>query len=208
MSLAAERGAPAPAYPVAQAEVPRVGPNAVIQLAAALRAAGQDSLMRQIFCTAGCGRYLLALPEEMVPEADVAALHRALTSLVPALEANRIAAAAGRRTGDYILANRIPRPARWVLTSLPAFLAVPMLAKAVCRHAWTFCGSGTVTLDRAGPRVLVLTIMGNALATPACPWHRAVFETLFTRLGGSHVQVTHACCCALGADHCRFAIRF
>ena len=39
------------------------------------------------------------------------------------VEARVIAEEAGARTADYIIANRIPRPAVWLLHRLPAFLA-------------------------------------------------------------------------------------
>ena len=49
---------------------------------------------------------------------------------------------AGSRTGDYLLANRIPVWARAILKALPAAVSSRLLARAIAAHAWTFVGSG------------------------------------------------------------------
>ncbi len=186
----------------------RVGPNSVTQLIAALDAAGEERLKARVFHSAGCGRYLDAPPTEMVPEQEPAFLHRALIDLAAPETAAAIAIDAGHRTGAYVIANRIPAPARAILKLLPARVAAPMLAKAIARHAWTFCGSGAVAVRDAGPRTLEIRIDGNALATPGCPWHGAVFETLFRRLAGARARVSHPECMARGDAACRFEVRY
>lgn len=189
-------------------EAARVGPNSVTQLIAALDAAGEERLKARVFHNAGCGRYLDAPPSEMVPEHEPAFLHRALIDLAVPEKAAVIAVDAGRRTGDYVIANRIPAPARAVLKASPARIAAPMLAKAIARHAWTFCGSGAVAVRKAGGRVLEIRIDDNALATPGCPWHKAVFETLFRRLASPRAIVEHPECMANGDSACRFLVRY
>ena len=85
-----------------------IGPNAVTQMAAALSDACGAPLRRDVFEDAGLARYLCAPPTHMIPEDDVARLHRAAIDRLGEAKAAEISREAGRRTGDYLLANRIP----------------------------------------------------------------------------------------------------
>ena len=189
----------------AEAE-PRVGPNAITQVAAALRAEGGEAEARRVFAAAGLLPLLETPPAAMTRQSAAAALHIALREALPEAEADRIAAEAGRRTGDYLLANRIPRPAQWLLRLMPPRLAAPILLKAIAKNAWTFAGSGKVETRWDG-RVATVRILDNPLATPGCPWHRAVFERLFRALVSERTEVTHPACCARGAVFCTYEIR-
>lgn len=184
---------------------PRVGPNAIIQMAHALEAAGGPALAWRIFECAGLAPLLARPPEEMVPEATVARLNATVLAQLPGASSAALLREAGLRTGDYILAHRIPRPAQWLLRCMPAALAAPVLMKAVARHAWTFAGSGAVRIG-GGARPWI-AIAANPLAQPGCPWHGAVFERLFRRLVAAGCTVTHPRCCARGDADCLFEIR-
>ncbi|MBE0454604.1 MAG: bacteriochlorophyll 4-vinyl reductase [Roseovarius sp.] len=116
-------------------------------------------------------------------------------------EARAVARDAGARTGDYIMRHRIPVPAQLVLRALPARLAAPLLLRAMATHAWTFAGSGEVSIAPAR-----LTIRANPLAVPGCAWHCAVFEALFRRLVSARSTVREVSCCARGASACAFVI--
>jgi divinyl protochlorophyllide a 8-vinyl-reductase len=178
----------------------RIGPNAVIQTAAALRALGGEASAAAIFRRAGVLHWLTRPPAEMAGEQAVAALHR-----VVAQEAPAAAAEAGRLTADYLLANRIPKPAQAVMRRLPGPLAARLLLMAVARNAWTFAGSGAVKVAGwATPRI---TIHDNPIATPGCPWHAAVFARLFSELATPGAEVIEHSCCGRGDDACRFEIR-
>ncbi|RVT85586.1 bacteriochlorophyll 4-vinyl reductase [Rhodobacteraceae bacterium CCMM004] len=180
----------------------RVGPNALIQMDRALTARLGDRAADRIFAAAGVAR---EVPGGMVPQAQVRALFDAVAAARPD-DWPEIAAEAGRATGDYILAHRIPAPARALLGVLPAGPAARLLLGAVARHAWTFAGSGTCrTASWPHPS---LTLAPNPLAMPGCPWHTAVFARLFGRLAGPRVRITHTACCALGAAGCTFDITF
>jgi divinyl protochlorophyllide a 8-vinyl-reductase len=180
----------------------KVGPNAVTQVAAALRALGGDALAAQVFATAGLGGILASPPEHMVDQEIAAQLHSTLRLMLPADDANRIAADAGRRTADYLLANRIPKPVQWVMKALPPRLAAPILMKAMAANAWTYAGTGRVRTTTG--RICTLEIVDNPLAQPGCQWHIAVFERLFRALVAKNARVTHTSCCANGALACRF----
>lgn len=168
------------------AAAPRVGPNAVTRVAEALAEEHGEQLARAVFASAGLLGWLDHPPGAMVPEADVAALHRALVAELSEAEARGIAALAGRRTAAYLLANRIPRPVQVILRLLPAAPASRLLMRAIGRHAWTFVGSGSFTVER-GPPVIV-TITGGPLraAGAAAPgvaaYYAACFEALFRAL--------------------------
>ena len=82
-----------------------IGPNAILQIAEALRAAGGEELTERLFLEAGLGTFLLAPPEEMVGEELVARLHETVAEHLASEEARMIAVDAGRRTARYILAQ-------------------------------------------------------------------------------------------------------
>ena len=191
--------------PAGPAGAARVGPNAITQSAAALRTAGGETLARAVFAAAGLAPYLSTPPAEMVAEEEAARLHAAIAAGLPPGQAAGVARDAGRRTGAYILAHRIPMPVQKLLRWLPPRLAGPVLLAAIRRHSWTFAGSGHVTVS-AGRRP-VLEIAGNRLATPGCPWHCAVLETLFQALVAADTHVEETACCAKGASACRFVFR-
>jgi divinyl protochlorophyllide a 8-vinyl-reductase len=192
-------------------EIPRIGPNAVLQLVETLRAHGESALAGRVFERAGQGEWLDRPPETMVPQDAVLRVHAALWDLLPLEEARSHAREAGLRTGDYLLAHRIPAPAQRLLRLLPASLAARVLCRAIAAHAWTFVGSGGFACDfRRGLR---LTIGHNPLALrhsaePDCVWHAAVFERLFRTLVHPHTTVREVACTALGDPACVFELRW
>ncbi|MBT8411772.1 MAG: bacteriochlorophyll 4-vinyl reductase [Octadecabacter sp.] len=182
----------------------KVGPNAVTQVAAALRAAGGDALARQVFDAAQLADALATPPEKMVDQGLAARLHDAVRLTMPAKDAAQIAADAGARTADYLLANRIPKPAQWAMKVLPARLSARILLKAMASNAWTYAGTGRVRTHAGDP--CMLEIIDNPLAQPDCHWHVAVFGRLFRALVAKGAVVRHTSCCADGALACRFEI--
>ncbi len=182
----------------------RVGPNAVTQVAAALRAEGGLPLARQVFGAAGLLALLSDPPGQMVPQSTAKDLHDTVSDLLEPDAARRVSEGAGWRTADYLLAHRIPRAAQWAMGVLPVPLSARLLLTAMARNAWTYAGTGDVHTS-AGP-VCRLDIDANPLAQPGCPWHVAVFERLFTELVSPRVKVRHTACCARGAAFCAFEI--
>ncbi|MEQ8404216.1 MAG: bacteriochlorophyll 4-vinyl reductase [Oceanicaulis sp.] len=191
---------PASAEPVAGL----IGPNTVLQTEAALIAEGGPELARRVFERAGLAALLRNRPEAMIDQALARALFDALFAELPEPRARTLAAEAGRLTGAYILAHRIPKAAQAILKLLPARLAGPMLLKSIARHAWTFAGSGVCAVD-AGPPVQ-LTITGNPIAIPGCVWHAGVLEVLFQTLVSAKAQVRHTRCEHAGARACTFEV--
>ncbi|MEO1241708.1 MAG: bacteriochlorophyll 4-vinyl reductase [Pseudomonadota bacterium] len=187
----------------------RIGPNAVLQLMAALAGPAERPLLVPIFERASCTGYLKNPPDEMIPEQDAAALHSALFDIAGPDGARTISTDAGRRTADYVMANRIPGFAKTILRALPARLAAPLLASAIAKHAWTFCGSGSFSIVKCGgARSLVIKIANNPLATPGCAWHCAVFERMFQHLVSATAIVQHNQRHTLDQKFCVFTIRF
>jgi len=191
--MAEGRGAPA-----------MVGPNAVIQLAKALRTAGGEAAALDVFCLAHATAALVDPPDAMVDERIPRRLFSALVTAWPRQEAADVLRDAGRRTAWYLLANRIPAPAQRLLRVLPAPLASRALLSAIARNAWTFAGSGHCTTSHRGRAVI--EIKDNPLAVPDCPWHAGVFEGLFGALVHPRPTVAHPYCCAKGDTLCRFEI--
>ncbi|XBQ16964.1 MAG: bacteriochlorophyll 4-vinyl reductase [Oceanicaulis sp.] len=181
-----------------------IGPNSVLQTETALIEAGGPALARAVFARAELGALLEERPSAMIDEQIPRALFDALFDLLPRDQALAVAHRAGRLTGAYILAHRIPRFAQAILKLLPGRLAAPILLAAVRKHAWTFAGSGVCTT--APGRPATLEIAGNPLAMPGCVWHAGVLETLFETLVSPRAVVRHTRCGHDGAHACRFEI--
>ncbi|MCQ0987917.1 bacteriochlorophyll 4-vinyl reductase [Jiella marina] len=183
-----------------------IGPNAILQLLPAIEKRQGAEAVHRMLARAG----IEAVPDgtAMIPESDAARLFRQLRIEMPD-RAGEIATEAGRRTADYILANRIPAPAQSVLKWLPPGLAARGLSRAISRNAWTFAGSGqfraiTPWLFEIADNPL---IRGEAGTAPLCVWHAAVFERLYRVLVAPEVVCTEVRCAAVtGEGICRFAL--
>lgn len=186
----------------------RIGPNAITRLGEAVRDAFGPAAEQRLFLRAGLARYLGQPPDDMVDEAEVMALHRALRHSYPGADVRRIADDAGRRTGDYLLANRIPRGAQRILRLLPRRLASRVLAGAVARHAWTFAGSGTFRIVATYP--LQVTIedspicRGETSDEALCGYYAATFSRIFQVLVDPRWRIVETHCSACGGGSCRF----
>lgn len=169
-----------------------VGPNAVIQLAAAL--AGHPDIARAVFARAGHADLLDAPPREMIDQSIPAALFAALYAELPPAQAGQVAQRAGWLTGQYILAHRIPRAAQKLLHLLPARLGARMLLRAIQRHAWTFAGTGICKIGRGdGAGALgQISLLQNPMPMPDSLWHQGVFAALFSTIISPRIQVQHA----------------
>lgn len=171
----------------------RIGPNAVLQIAAVLADRHGPDVRDRVFDRAGLSHWIAAPPREMVPERDVARLHVALARELGAPVADLVAREAGARTARYILAHRIPPLAQRVLRWMPARLASPVLLAAIRRHAWTFAGSAAFRAAPGPPVALTLTgcclcrttLAGGRLGT----FYAATFEGLFQSLVTRHARV-------------------
>jgi divinyl protochlorophyllide a 8-vinyl-reductase len=191
----------------------KIGPNAITRLAEAVTALHGAKATQALFDAAGLARHLLDPPTEMVSEDDVIALHRAGRRLYGLDSFTPIARLAGELTGDYVLANRIPRPAQRLLKLLPAPLAARLLVRAIGAHAWTFVGSGVFAFaPQSGG--LRLTIEDSPLARdaqaeqPVCTYYTATFERIFRVLVSPQTRIVETACAAAGAPHCEFDVRF
>jgi divinyl protochlorophyllide a 8-vinyl-reductase len=193
----------------------RIGPNAILQAMAALTTelgrAASEALMRR----AELGEYVERPPTQMVDERDVQALHRTLRAELGIPLARALGHDAGQRTGDYLLAHRIPSFARAVLPWLPARWASRALLAAIERHAWTFCGGGAFSVHPpTGTAPLRVSLTGCATCAettadePLCDYFAATFERLFQVLVHPHTQVRELTCQAMGAAGCVFEIRW
>ncbi len=188
----------------------RIGPNAIIQIAAAAGDRIGRVAARRLFERAGLSNRWAEPPDTMVDEGEAIALHHALrTSLDPA-HAAAIADDAGRRTADYLLAHRIPKPVQLLLRVLPARLAARILLAAIARNAWTFVGGGTFSYRLAQPVEIELrgAPIGRAVPAnhPVCDYYAATFSRLFQALVHRHARVRETACEAMGAPACRFIL--
>ncbi|MEQ8965081.1 MAG: bacteriochlorophyll 4-vinyl reductase [Azospirillaceae bacterium] len=191
----------------------RVGPNAVTRTAEAIDALIGPGVTRAVFARAGLSGYLAEPPAAMVDEREVTRLNAALRRDLGTGTADAVAAEAGRRTADYLLAHRIPRPAQAMLRLLPPGLALRLLMKAVARHSWTFAGSGSFAW-RVLPGGEVEVVIRNCplarhltgAGAPVCGLYAATFEHLTRRLCARPARCEEVACAADGAEACIFAI--
>ncbi|MEL7211695.1 MAG: bacteriochlorophyll 4-vinyl reductase [Pseudomonadota bacterium] len=183
-----------------------IGPNAILQLVPVIEQAGGRALRDEVFAAAGV--FDLPSGDQMISEAPAARVHQALRAQVPNLAA-ALAWEAGRRTADYILANRIPAFAQRILKALPWRLSAQLLSKAIQKNAWTFAGSGTFRV--LTPLRFELAdnpiVAGETSETPLCHWHAAVFERLYQVLVHPQMICRETDCIAQGAGACRFELR-
>lgn len=188
----------------------RIGPNAIIQLAAVLGDRAGAAPVRRLFEQAGMPHYLDAMPRDMVAEGEVRSLHLALRQQFGPACAQALARAAGRRTAAYLLEHRIPMPVQWLLRRLPTPLALRLLLKAVERNAWTFAGSGVFVAVPGRPARLGISrnplCRGMASEQPACDFYAGTFEALARALIGQHAKVRETSCEAMGNDACVFEL--
>jgi divinyl protochlorophyllide a 8-vinyl-reductase len=172
----------------------RIGPNAILQIASVLQDRHGRGGVERVFGRAGLAHYLDTPPTAMVAEREVARLHVALARELGSSDAEAVAREAGERTALYILAHRIPGPAKRVLRLLPPRLASRLLLAAIRKHAWTFAGSAAfrasagppVDLSLAGCAMCRANLAGGRL--PA--FYAATFEGLFRALVARRAHIT------------------
>lgn len=197
----------------AHAVAARIGPNAITQMADALRRSHGAERGAQLFAQAGLDHHWIDPPTRMVDDAEVCALHRVLRAELGVTSAREVGRAAGAGTGDYLLAHRIPWLAQCVLRRLPAPLAARVLLAAIRRHAWTFTGAGSFDARPGERDVRWRLILHDApLARdvhhdePLCDFYAATFERLFRALVHPRTRVVETACEAQGAVACVFEL--
>jgi divinyl protochlorophyllide a 8-vinyl-reductase len=158
-----------------------IGPNAVLQAVAVMEERLGKAETRAVLVDA----QIHALPsgEHMIPEVQALRLHRWLALHAP-IGCFTIAEDSGSRTADYIIANRIPKAAVWLLRHLPAGLAAPLLMAAIRKHAWTFIGAGVFAPDGAWRFTIDRSGADDAMMPPDSlfVWYAAVFTRLYRQL--------------------------
>lgn len=188
----------------------RIGPNAIIQVIASVTDRMGRAAAVSLFESAGLGHYIEERPQDMVSEADVALLQTALHARYGLQLAKEISRNAGLRTGDYLLAHRIPWLAQTVVKRLPAAWAARILAKAIGKHSWTFAGSGSFSVQPGQP--FIFTIRHNPICSqlqsevPVCDFYAATFERIFRAIVHPQAHVTETECEATGAPACVFQV--
>lgn len=158
-----------------------IGPNAVLQAVAVMEERLGIAETAAILADAQIER--LPSGTHMIPEVQALRLHRWLALHDP-MGALIIAEESGARTADYIIANRIPKPAVWLLKRLPAALAAQLLMAAIRKHAWTFIGAGKFAPDGAWRFTIDRTAADDTTLPPDSlfHWYAAVFTRLYRTL--------------------------
>jgi divinyl protochlorophyllide a 8-vinyl-reductase len=195
---------------VVPAQQALIGPNAIIQMVETLSEHWGKQETLKLLNTVGQGVYFDNPPRKMVPQVEVAALHQQLYGTVDCQEFKRLSAEAGRRTGDYLLAHRIPSPVQWMLKRLPDSIAARVLSRAIQKHAWTFAGSGVFTYYWHSS--LMFSITGNPITAglhsdiPICDYYAGTFERIFRVIVNDNWRVVERTCEANGSAACLFEV--
>lgn len=198
--------------PAPTSETARIGPNAIVRMVEALVAVDGEAAAKRLLDAAALGHYAMAPPTAMVAEDEVARLMAEVARRHDPGRAGTIGWIAGQRTGDYLLANRIPQASQRVLRHLPAALAARVLLPAIGRHTWTFAGSAEVRLSAGNPVRIVLRdcVLCRGIARPApgpcCSFYGGTFERLFRELVHEGSRVREIACIATGGPACIFEI--
>jgi divinyl protochlorophyllide a 8-vinyl-reductase len=185
----------------------RIGPNVLIQTANALSdRLGDDVAERLLSQSTAHG--LADLPQEMVEESKANALVRAVHEAYGLAFARSVMRESGRRTGDYLLANRIPKPAQWLLPLLPNEMALRVLLAAIGKHTWTFAGSAHVHITAGDPAVITIQhcplCAGQQSTEPMCDFYAGTFGRIAQALLGPKGWAEEVACEARGESACRF----
>lgn len=184
-----------------------IGPNALIQTAAALAELEGESAAT-VLQAAGEPLVREHPPDDMVDERRFAALVRSLVVELGVARAERVLVRSGSLTADYLIANRIPQPFQWLVRRLPRDLGLRLLLGAIASHAWTFAGSGHFRYELHGDGKVELAIedcpacRGLVTEQPVCGFYAGTFERLFRRLVDDRLRVREAGCQACGGTRC------
>ncbi len=185
----------------------RIGPNILIQTAHTLQerlgAAQAERILRD-----STDHGLRSLPGDMVDERLPNALFRALDREFGLAFTRSVMRDAGRRTGDYLLAHRIPRPAQWLLGALPPSTGMRLLLTAIGRHTWTFAGSAHVHITPGDPALISVErcpiCLHREASEPVCDFYTGTFARLAQALLGPEGWAEEVSCSARGDSACRF----
>ena len=185
----------------------RIGPNVIIQTAQSLRDRIGDAVTERLL--RGSTPYGLAdLPQEMVHESTANALVRAVHDAYGLAFARDVMRESGRRTGECLLAHRIPKPAQWLLPLMPPAAALRVLLAAIGRHTWTFAGSARVHITAGDPAVITIArcplCAGQLAREPMCDFYAGTFGRLAEALLGPGGWAEEVACEARGDSACRF----
>lgn len=159
----------------------RIGPNSIIQTAAALEAAYGKKEAEAILNRAGQGHWIGNLPSEMTEESKFHTLVSALEKEIGEKKTAEILEDSGRRTAAYLMRVRIPGFFQKILIPLPPALSFRLLLFAISKNAWTFAGSGEFSYSSGKQPVITVkvtypgkSVVGN--------FYLGTFETLLEEL--------------------------
>lgn len=184
-----------------------IGPMSILQLIPVIGEMLGNPASSRVLRAAGITQ--LPTADRLCDEAPAAAVHQALRREFPEV-ADQITRYAGERTGNWIIATRMPPVAATAMAHMPAWLASPVLCGLIDKHAWSFAGSGQFRVVSRHPVIFELennpVVRGESAEHVVCSWHSAVFERLFRALVNPQMICVETRCSACGDGVCRFEI--
>jgi divinyl protochlorophyllide a 8-vinyl-reductase len=189
----------------------KIGPNSIIQTVRALQDFYGQKKAVEILEQGGQGHVLTRELNEMIDEQDFIALAKMLYSQLGVDDTLPLLRRSGNLTGEYVLANRIPKPVQRLIKFLPLPLRLKVLLTAIGKSSWTFAGSGTYSfITRPRPLITINnSIIKQAVQAkkPVCSYYTGAFETLIKTLVSPRAVIEEVECLAGGSDKCRFVVK-
>ncbi|MFL5519643.1 MAG: bacteriochlorophyll 4-vinyl reductase [Gemmatimonadales bacterium] len=184
-----------------------IGPNALIQTAAALDELESGSV-EAILLDAGELAVRGHPQDDMVDERRFAVLVTTLVRHLGEERAERVLMRSGSLAADYLMVHGIPPTFQWLLRRLPRDLGLRLLLGAVASQTWTFAGSGRFRYELPGDGLVELAVddcpacRGLVTQHPVCGYYTGIFERLFRMLVDDRMRVREAGCHACGGGNC------
>ncbi|MCW2277047.1 bacteriochlorophyll 4-vinyl reductase [Heliophilum fasciatum] len=190
----------------------KIGPNSIIQTIRVLQEYYGREKAEQILQAGQSPWQAGKLPAEMVDEDVFLELIHLLRDQLGLDQAKLVLSKAGDYTAEYLLANRIPKPMKWLFPLMPRKMRMKILMTAIGNHAWTFAGSGRFHFHPEPKPMFIIedciTSRDIVAETPVCSFYSATFEGLLRCLVDSRINVIEKSCRASGQEQCEFFIQF
>jgi len=171
----------------------RIAPHALTQLAGAIDDRFGRDITARLFFTAGLTTRLAHPPEVSVPARELACLHAVMEQGWGQAVAGEVAADAGRRLADILIATKVPRAALHPPSYLPAEVIAIHLVRWLRARGADSVGIQIVHA-RVWPGRVDLWLSDALQDTVSCAARRALLTRLFARLVHPQVHVSsHDC---------------
>ena len=181
-----------------------IGPNAIVQTIGALTERYGELEAAAVLTEAAIGYTVERVPRTLVDERAFARLAQAVIARYGETEARIVFEESGRRTAEYVLANRLPKAIQTLIRSLPAPAGTWLLLRAIGSNASTFGASGTYAFELR-PNVRIRVANPAFVHVPGvCRYYAGAFTRLLQSLVDARLTLVEETCEREGNAACTF----